>query len=113
MGANFEPGSSHVAHVQVTNKARKPYNYRLTFMLTSDYAAIVPQVLGYKNISLEAGESGVIDMEITFWGFEVLTYLQISGYEETTETPLGVLYEEEVNLEIVSQPEASITLYWD
>lgn len=113
MSEQFEPGSSHVAHVQVTNKAKKPYTYRLTFMLDSDLAGIVPIVLGYKTISLDALESGVIDMPITFWGFEVLTYLQISAYEETTETPFGIIYEEPVDLAVVSPPEAEVTVYWD
>ncbi len=110
---SFEPGSTHIAHVTVKNEARKPYIYDLTFILNSDYAAIPPAVLKMVPIEMDALEEQTIDVSITFWGFEVTTYLQISAYEETTETAFGVIYSEAVELEIVSPPEATVSISWD
>lgn len=110
---SFEPGSTHIAHVTVKNEAKKPYTYDLTFTLDSDYAAIPPTVLKVVPIALNALEEKTVDVSITFWGFEVLTYLLISAYEEITETPLGFIYSEPVNLETISPPGAMVSISWD
>jgi hypothetical protein len=82
-------------------------------MLRSDNPYVVPVVLGSELVTLDALQSDVIDVPVTFWGFEVPTYFQISAYEETTETPLGVILSEPVDMAVVSPPDATVTLYWD
>lgn len=110
---SFEPGSTHIAHVTVKNEAKKPYTYNLTFTLDSDYTTIPPAVLKVVPITLDALEEKTVDVPITFWGFEVLTYLLISAYEETTETAFGIIYNETVSLETISPPGATVSISWD
>jgi hypothetical protein len=107
----FEPGSSHVAHVSVSNLARKPYSYELTFTLVA--AGVTPLLLGARTIELGAVETDVVDMPITFWDVEGETFIQVSAYETTKGVDLGVILEEPVDLAVVSPPAAAVTIYWD
>ena len=108
---SFEPGSTHIAHVTLKNEAKKPYTYNLAFILNSDTEA--PQILKEMSVNLGALEEKTVDVPITLWDVEGITYFQISAYESTTDTDFGVVYNEVLNLEIVSPPGATVSISWD
>lgn len=109
---SFEPGSTHIAHVTVKNEAKKPYTYQLGFFFEGEGPGLY-QEIGSQSVSLGAEEEKTIDVEITFWEYEGVTDFLISAYEEITGTDFGYIYAESISLEIISPPEATVSISWD
>jgi len=109
----FEPGSTHTAHLQVKNRAVKEYTYTLAFTMQYSLPSPVDVPLGQRTITLDPQGEGVVDMPITFSQTEQQSVLVIGAIEETTGIDLGIIYEEPVDLVVISPPEATVTLYWD